>query len=427
MTEPDQTAIGPGEGDLAGMIPEVRVPTRLTLAGLAAGFALGLAVPASPGWTSLAGGIAALGGLWLRGLQMTIVPLVSALLVMGVVQTVAAARAGAMARRTLGLFVIVLAIGTGLVALLLPFLLDRLPIPAVAVAALRGASAPPSAMPGLADFLNSLVPTNVIDAAARDAMLPTIVFFVLFAAAITRLPARPRGLLTELFAAIAAAMLVVIGWVLRLAPVGVFALALGLAAHSGGGAIVALAHYILLVGGIGGVVMVAGYGLAVGGARLAPGRFARAMLPVQAVAFSTQSSLASLPAMLGACRELGVRAATAEFVLPLAVALFRATSPAMNLAVAIYVARLTGVDLTAPVLVTGFAMALLVSPSTVSLPGALSFISTIGPIALAMGVPVAPLGLLVAVEMLPDLMRTLGNVTMDVAVTATLDRRVRAD
>ncbi|MEA1078743.1 cation:dicarboxylase symporter family transporter, partial [Klebsiella pneumoniae] len=84
------------------------------------------------------------------------------------------------------------------------------------------------------------------------------------------------------------------------------------------------------------------------------------------------SSLASLPAMLGACRELGVRAATAEFVLPLAVALFRATSPAMNLAVAIYVARLTGVDLTAPVLVTGFAMALLVSPSTVSLPGALS-------------------------------------------------------
>lgn len=427
MTQADGGADAPAAGDLAAMIPAVRVPTRLTLAGLAAGFALGLAVPASPGWASVSGGIAAVGGLWLRGLQMTIVPLVSALLVMGVVQTVAAAQAGTMARRTLGLFLLVLACGTVLSALVVPPLLDRVPIPPSAVAALRGGGSAPAAMPGLADFLNSLVPTNVIDAAARDAMLPTIVFFTLLAAAITRLPPRPRQLLTELFAALAAAMLVVIGWMLRLAPVGVFALALGLAAQSGGGAIVALAHYILLVAGIGAVVLVSGYCLAFTGARLAPGRFVRALLPVQAVAFSTQSSLASLPAMLGACRELGVRSATAEFVLPLAVALFRATSPAMNLAVAIYVARLTGVALTAPVLVTGVVMALLVSPSTVSLPGALSFISTIGPIALAMGVPVGPLGLLVAVEMLPDLMRTLGNVTMDVAVTATIDRSTRAD
>jgi Na+/H+-dicarboxylate symporter len=57
-----------------------------------------------------------------------------------------------------------------------------------------------------------------------------------------------------------------------------------------------------------------------------------------------------------------------------------------------------------------------------SLPGSISFISSIGPIALAMGVPITPLALLVAVEMLPDIFRTLGNVTMDLAVTAALDR-----
>ena len=51
--------------------------------------------------------------------------------------------------------------------------------------------------------------------------------------------------------------------------------------------------------------------------------------------------------------------------------------------------------------------------------------TTIAPIAIAMGVPIGPLGLLVAVELLPDLMRTLGNVTMDVALTATIDRRTR--
>ena len=67
-------------------------------------------------------------------------------------------------------------------------------------------------------------------------------------------------------------------------------------------------------------------------------------------------------------------------------------------------------------------MAVLTTVGSVSLPGAISFVTSIGPIAIAMGVPVEPLALLVAVEMLPDIMRTLGNVTMDVAVTATVDR-----
>ena len=110
-------------------------------------------------------------------------------------------------------------------------------------------------------------------------------------------------------------------------------------------------------------------------------------------------------------------------MLPLAVAIFRATSPAMNMGVAIYAAWLTGTPLSPAALAAGVLVALLVSLSSVSLPGTLSFVVSVGPIAMAMGVPVAPLGLLVAVEMLPDVMRTLGNVTMDVAVTAAVDRR----
>ena len=190
-------------------------------------------------------------------------------------------------------------------------------------------------------------------------------------------------------------------------------------------AIGALAHYIVLVSLTGSIILIAGYALAVLRGGLSLAAFARAMLPVHAVAISTQSSLASLPAMLGACRRLGVRESTADFVLPLAVAIFRATSPAMNMAVAIYAAKLTGTPLTPATLAAGIFVAFLVSLSSVSLPGTLSFVVSVGPIALAMGVPVAPLALLVAVEMLPDLMRTIGNVTMDVAVTATVDRKSR--
>ena len=75
----------------------------------------------------------------------------------------------------------------------------------------------------------------------------------------------------------------------------------------------------------------------------------------------------------------------------------------------------------------GVGVAVLANFSTVSLPGTISFVATIAPIALAMGVPIGPLGLLVAVEMLPDLMRTVGNVTADTACAATIDRYSQAD
>ncbi len=407
-------------------LPDVRVPAGWTLGGLALGLGLGLAVGQSqPGAVALAQWI---GGLWLRGLQMTIIPLVVALLVMGITRTIAAAQAGRMAALTLGMFAAVLTTGTLMSALVMPRLLDAFPIPAAAAGALRAglAASATAKVPGLLEFITALIPTNVLAAASSDAILPTIVFFALFAVAITRLPARPRDMLSLLFESVAGTMMVMIGWVLKLAPIGVFALAFAVAAASGSAAIGALAHYIALVASIGGVVLIGAYLVAVFGARQKLAVFARVVMPAQAVAISTQSSLASVPAMLGSCARLGLAERSGEFVLPLAVALFRATGPAMNLAVAIYVARLSGIELTPVILASGVIVALLTTLGAPSLPGSISFVSSIGPIALAMGVPVGPLALLVAVEVLPDIMRTVGNVTMDVALAATVDRRTRA-
>ncbi|MFY7837047.1 MAG: dicarboxylate/amino acid:cation symporter [Novosphingobium sp.] len=407
--------------------PIAQVPAAWTFLGLLGGLGGGLAVAfAAPSVLPLVQTwVQPVGEMWLRALQATIVPLVAALLFTGVTQTLATASAGALSRRSLGLFLAVLAFSASMSLIVTPALIGLFPIPGEAGEALRqtlvGKDAGP--VPGIADFLRSIVPTNVLDAAANDRMLPLILFMAVFALAVSRLAASQRELMTMFFAALASAMLVIIGWVLALAPLGVFALSLAVAAQSGTAVIGALAHYILIVVLTGSVVMVAGYGVAVAIARKPLGAFARALVPVQAFALSTQSSLASLPAMLGACRQLGVRETTAEFVMPLAVALFRATSPAMNLAVAVYVAHLYGVTLTPLAMIAGFTVAVLVSLSSVSLPGSISFVASVGPIAIAMGVPVEPLALLVAVEVLPDLMRTLGNVTMDVAVTAAVDRR----
>lgn len=401
----------------------IRIPVVWTFAALIAGLCAGMLLAGSAVLDSALAVAAPVGSLWLRALQMTIIPLVAALLVLGIAQMAQAARAGAVARRFL-VFVFGILILSGLVAaVLMPALLAAFPIPQAAGAMLMlDGGAQVQIVPDIGDFFASLIAPNIVAAAAETAMLPLTIFFALFAFATAGLPAPQRDTLLAFFRAVANAMLTIIGWVLWLAPLGVFALALGVAAKAGGGAFATLIHYILTVSAMGLVVFLAAYIIAAVLARRSPLAFGKAMIPSQAVAFSTQSSLASLPAMLASARALNVREDVADFVLPLAVAIFRATSPAMNMAVAIYVATLAGVELTPALMAAGIAVALIISIGSVSLPGSISFVVSIGPIALAMGVPVEPLALLVAVEMLPDIMRTLGNVTTNVAIAAAVDR-----
>ncbi|WP_231568433.1 dicarboxylate/amino acid:cation symporter [Novosphingobium malaysiense] len=410
------------ENSSAARMPEIRVPGLLTLGGLIAGLLLGAVLHESRFLPPLLEIARPLGGFWLQALKMTILPLVIGLMFIGIIETAAAAGAGAMARRTLALIVGVLAASAVLGGALMPGLLALFPAPTLSLA--PGSTAPDTDLPGFADFLGSLLPTNVFTAAADDAMLPVIVFTALFATAATRLAEEPRRQLALFFEGLAGAMIVVIGWVLAVAPLGVFALGLSLAASSGAAAIGALAHYIALVSSLGAIFLLGSYPLAVLLGRRRLGAFARAVLPAQVVAISTQSSLASLPAMLGSCRKLDLAATTSEFVLPLAVTLFRATGPAMNMGVTIYAATLAGYELTPMAIAAGAVVAFATTFGTVSLPGTISFIASTGPIAAAMGVPLWPLGILVAVEMLPDIMRTVGNVTMDVAVTSALDAGV---
>ncbi|MEJ2459001.1 MAG: cation:dicarboxylase symporter family transporter [Novosphingobium sp.] len=410
------------ENSSAGYMPEIRVPGMLTLGGLIAGLVIGVVLKGTPALPPLLAIAGPLGAFWLKALKMTILPLVAGLLFTGIIEMAAAANAGAMARRTLGLIVGVLAASAILGGMLMPLFLKLFPPPAIALP--HAAAAPDAPLPGLGDFLGSLVPSNVFTAAADDAMLPVIVFIALFATATTRLAEEPRRHLALLFEGLTGAMIVVIGWVLKVAPLGVFALGLSLSATSGLAANSTLVHYVLLVASLGAAFLLGAYPLAALAGRKGPGAFARSVLPAQVVAISTQSSLASLPTMLASCRKLEIRNTTSEFVLPLAITLFRSTGPAMNMGVAIYAAHLAGHTLTPTAIAAGALVAFVTTFGTVSLPGTLSFIASTGPIAAAMGVPLWPLGILVAVEMLPDIMRTAGNVTMDVAVASAVDAGV---
>lgn len=409
-------------------------PTRILLS-LVLGMALGiLAARAEPGVAAALLPIAEpVGTAWLNALQMTIIPLVVSLLVTGIAATAEAVKAGRTAARAIAMILVVMLSSAVLAALLTPLFLDLVPLPAGSAQALRAALSdvpPPAAAPPIGAFFATLVPTNIVAAAANSAFLSLIIFTLLFAFALTRIEPEGRATLTAFFRAMRDTVLVMINWIIWVAPLGVFALAFAVGAKAGSAAFGALVHYVAIVSAVGVVVSLFAYPLAALVGRVPLGRFARGALPAQAVAISTQSSLASLPTMLKGAEALGVRADTSGVVLPLAVVMMRATGPAMNLAVAIYVAHWFGAPIGAATMAAAVLIATLTSLGSVSLPGQVSFISAIAPIVVTFGAPVAPLGLLVAVETVPDIFRTLGNVTMDLAVTlavAARGRRSRED
>jgi len=372
------------------------------------------------------------GGLWLDALKMTVIPLIFALLVVGIAKGAEAVSAGRIAGRSVLWFVIICTSSAIFGAVAISGLLNLFPLPENAGEALRAGlvaldpAAASSPVPKTADFFRSIIPPNVVAAAAEGQILQLVVFAFVFALALTRIGAASRKSVVAVFEGISDALLVVIGWVLWIAPLGVFALAFAVGAGAGGAAFAALLHYVLLLSAVGIMVTLAAYVVAVAGGRIKLGLFARSIIGPQAVAISTQSSLASLPAMLSAARLIGTRDQVADVTLPLAVALFRATGPAMNVAVAIYAAHWMGVDIGMSAMIAGVAVGAVASYGAVSLPGQVSFFSSIAPIAFAMGVPVAPLAILIAVETIPDIFRTLGNVTMDVAVTGAVDRKGRS-
>ncbi|MGE5562763.1 MAG: dicarboxylate/amino acid:cation symporter [Bacillota bacterium] len=400
------------------------------LAGLVAGLLLGmLAGRLAPGVRDGALGVAGfVGTLWLNALKMTVIPLVVTLLVTGIARSAEAAQGGRVAARSVLWIVIICTVSAVFGALVMLLLTHLFPLARDTAQALQGALAgvegkAPAALPGIAEFFKGVVPPNVVAAATNGDVLPLVVFALLFGLALTRIGSSGRAAVVNFFEAVAEALLVIIRWVLWLAPVGVLALAFTVGDEAGGAAFAGLGHYIVLISAVGVLwTLLGAYPMGIVAGRRTPAAFARAMIGPQAVAISTRSSLASLPAMLASARLLGIREQVADVSLPLAVALFRSTGPAMNTAVAFYVAHWLGLHPSLAQMIAATAVGAVMSYGAISLPGEITFISSIAPISIALGVPIAPLALLVAVEMVPDIFRTLGNVTFDVALAAAADR-----
>lgn len=409
--------------------------TTKVLIALIAGFGVGLLLAswASPTAQTLIGIIEPIGTLFINAIRMTVIPLVVGSLIVGVSAAPDPQAVGRIGARALVLFVIALSAAAAMGVLLGPPLFAMISLDPAAVEALRssavsaGGNAAESAksIPTAAQWIVSLVPVNPIKAAADGAMLPLIVFSVVFAAALMKVVADRRVAVIRFFDGVTEASLVLVRAILELAPIGVFGLVVPLAAKMGLAAAGALVGYIVIVSGLCVVFMaLVLYPAAVIFGRVSLREFALATLPAQSIAFSGRSSLAALPAMLESVTDrLKLPPAMGSFFIPLAASMFRAGAGIGQTVGVIFIAKLYGIDLGAAQLMTIAVTSVVTSFSVPGIPG--GSIVVMVPVLMAAGIPIEGVGILLGVDTIPDMFRTTTNVTGHMSAAVVLSRGER--
>ncbi len=390
-------------------------------AGLAAGLVLGLAAATtqSPLLLALAGKwLRPVGTLFLNLLSMVVIPLVATALFGGVAGLGDLRRVGRLGTRTLGFFW-----ATSLAAILIGFVIAALflplaPITADQQAALREAAAADSGfvrraaeqLPTGARFIVELIPTNPVRAAVDGNLLPLIVFVTIFAVAAAALPDEKRRTLTELADVATQTLIRIVQWVLLLAPLGILALVAGAVAQFGWSLVRTMAVFMVaVIAGLAlfsAVVFLPAVALV---ARFGVGRFLRASRASLLMGFSTTSSLATLPVMLAAAEtDLRISRTVASFVLPLGASINRSGSALFQAVAVVFVARLYGTALGLGDMFQAGAAVFLASLTVASVPSA--SVVSLAPAFASTGLPFAGLTLLLGLDRVPDMFRTMTNV-----------------
>ena len=244
--------------------------------------------------------------------------------------------------------------------------------------------------------------------------------------AVRRLDEEYREPIRRVVQGAAEAMLRCVRWVLSVTPVAVFILTLSFSLQAGGAGAQMLGAFALVVSGLMLLFTALLYPLSalLGGTGIT--RFARAVAPAQLVAVSTRSSLASLPALVEGAREhLRLPAPATSFVLPLSVSVFKLNRTISSPVKLLFLAHAYQVSITPQTMVVFLLTVMLLSFTSAGIPNGGAAFKTL-PAYLAAGVPIEGVIILEAVETIPDIFKTLLNVTGDMSVATILNRQRRS-
>ena len=392
----------------------MRSPSLRVLLALAIGLALGISTATAGDLSRQVIALAdVIGALWTNAIRMTVIPLVAALTIASVAGAGATADLRRATVRAMAVFIVLL-VGGGVLALVIGQLaFADFVLPADVAARIQGSATAAGAtptLPSLSQRLIDIIPSNPVKAAADGALLPLVVFALALGFALKQIAADRRDAVITVCRGLSDALLVVVGWVVAIAPLGVFALALALGARLGVSSLGALARYIATLCVVLMVFTVLLYPVVVLIGRVSFRRFLAAAAPAQALAAGSRSSLSALPLMISAARDrLALDAPASGFVLPLAVSIFRVNVPMAWVVGVIFLGKLYGVHISVATLAMVIATSTLLSFSVPGIPSGSLFI--LAPLLVSLGLPAEAVGILIAVDVIPDIFKTTANVT----------------
>lgn len=406
--------------------PEPHHLTRQVVIAMLVGIVLGVvlnrfgAVP----WVQLLlvdGLLFVVGSIFVAALKMMVVPLVFVSLVAGVTSLSDLNVLGRIGIKALALY-----LATTAIAITIALTLAAIVGPGhgfdagSTTSAFTGKAAPP-----FTQVLIDMVPTNPVAAMAEGNMLQIIVFALLFGVAMTMSGARGKHVL-NFFSDLDVIIMHMVVWIMRLAPYGVFALITRTFASQGLDILLPLAAYFLTLTGALAIQLFGVYPLLLKLlASLNPLTFLKKMRDPMAFAFATASSGATIPVTMRTVEyKMGVKNSVASFTVPMGATINMDGTAMMQGVATVFIANVYGIDLGFNDYLLVVLTATLASIGTAAVPG-------VGLVTLAMvldqvGLPVEGIALIIGVDRLLDMMRTLTNVTGDCAVSCIVAKSEKA-
>jgi DAACS family dicarboxylate/amino acid:cation (Na+ or H+) symporter len=437
------------QGTAAMSESDPRLANRI-LAGLVVGALAGAAVLLLGNiWPGLVDGAKALstavfdplGQVFLRLLFFVVIPLVFASLAAGVAQLGDLSRLGPLAARTFTLF-----FANMVIAVLLGLVMMNVVRPGESLDAdtretlvaeyggaaqkhiERQAQQPEMSAQTLVDMF---MPRNLFgafignDRNVLGDVLPLILFAILVGAAATRLPQMRRADLLNGLELLSDLMTGIVQFALRLAPYAVPAMIFSVVVKVGWGILLALGVFVV---GCIAVMLLHLFGTMSIWLRtlttVRPLQFWRAARPVLVTAFSTSSSSATLPTALAVARDtLKLRPSTAGFVLPLGTTMNMAGTALYEGCVVLFVAQVFGVTLDAAQQITLLLLAVLGAVAVAGIPG--GSLPIIAGLLITFGIPPEGIGIILGVDRILDMMRTMLNVGADLVTSVVVDEKAK--
>lgn len=376
-----------------------------------------------------------IGQIFLRLLFVVVLPLVFASIAVGVSSLGDLKKLGSLGARTLFFFVLTSAISAvlGIAALHLlqpgagfdPQTLAEMQAKYAgdvqSLASKASAGAPTDLLGRVNQILDMFLPRNLLKAAVEMQMIPVIVFALVFGAALTLIDARRRESMNTVLEALSDAMVTIVGFAMKLAPLAVGCLIFGVTARFGFGLLQKLGAYVAIILACYVIQLVVLYPVLLTVlARRNPWQFLKSAMPVMVTALSTSSSNATLPTSIRVAQEsLGIRPQIAGFVLPLGATMNMNGTALFEGAVVLFVAQVFGIELALQTQAMVVGMCVLTAIGAAGVPGG-SLPLLMGVMAQA-GVPPDGIAIVLGVDRVLDMGRTVINVMGDQVCAAYID------